>query len=58
MRPSRLLLLAAVVCLALWIGLAFVWALPSGWVHIPLVVGVLLIVRAIVSADAERVGGA
>jgi|AP12_2_1047962.scaffolds.fasta_scaffold42858_2 uncharacterized membrane protein len=54
MRLSRWLALAAVACLALWIVLAFVAAIPSGWVHVPLVVGVLLVVRAIVAADAER----
>jgi uncharacterized membrane protein len=54
MSPSRLLTLSAVVCLAAWILLAFVLALPSGWVHVPLVAGVLLVVRAIVFADEER----
>lgn len=54
MRPSLLLLLLAVLCLAVWVGLAFVAAVPSGWVHVPLVAGVLVLVRAIVAADAER----
>ena len=40
--------IAAVLCLLVWIVLAFVLALPSGWVHIPLMFGVLLIVKAIV----------
>lgn len=43
--------IAAVLCLAIWIALAFVFAIPSGWVHIPLIVGVLLIVRAIVNGN-------
>ena len=43
----------AVVCLALWVTLAFVLAIPSGWVHIPLIPGVLLIVKAIVDSDRE-----
>lgn len=58
MRPSRLLTLVALVCLVLWIVLAFVRPIPSGWVHVPLVVAVLLIVRAIVAADTERAGRA
>jgi uncharacterized membrane protein len=54
MRPSTLLTLATVACLALWLVLAFVVAWPSGWAHVPLVAAVLLAVRAIVAADAER----
>lgn len=54
MRQSRWLALAAATCLAVWIVLAFVVAVPSGWVHALLAVGVLVLVRAIVSADAER----
>jgi uncharacterized membrane protein len=54
MPPSRVLTLSAVLCLAAWIVLAFVVSLPSGWVHVPLVAGVLLVVRAIVAADEER----
>ncbi len=38
----------AALCLMVWITLAFLLALPTGWVHIPLIVGVLLIVKAIV----------
>ncbi len=56
MRASHWLTLAAVACLGLWVVLAFVFAVPSGWVHLPLAVGVLVIVRAIVAADAERAG--
>ena len=56
MRLSRLLALASILCLALWIALAFVIAWPSGWAHVPLVAAVLLAVRAIVAADAERAG--
>ena len=39
---------AAALCLLIWIYLAFVMAIPSGWVHLPLVAAVLLIVKAIV----------
>jgi hypothetical protein len=56
MPLSRLLTLIAVLCLAAWIALAFVWPIPSGWVHVPLVAAVFVIVRAIVAADAERAG--
>ncbi len=41
--------IAAILCLLVWIALTFVIAIPSGWVHIPLILGVLLIVKAIVS---------
>ena len=44
--------IAAVLCLVVWVTLAFVLALPSGLVHIPLILGVLLIVKAI--ADQKR----
>ncbi len=54
MALSRTLTLIAVLCLAAWVVLAFVVALRSGWVHLTLVAGVLLIVRAIVAADEER----
>jgi hypothetical protein len=41
---------AAVLCLIVWIALAFVIAIPSGWVHVPLILGVLLTVKAIAEA--------
>ncbi|MFQ6045295.1 MAG: hypothetical protein ACE5PT_02915 [Gemmatimonadales bacterium] len=43
----------AIVCLALWVALAFVVAIPSGWVHVPLAAGVILIVVAIVGGGRE-----
>jgi hypothetical protein len=43
----NLSLLAAVVMLALWIVLAFVVALPSGWVHLLYAGGVMLLVRRV-----------
>ena len=45
--------IAASLCILVWIVLAFVIAIPSGWVHIPLILGVLLIVKAIVEAGQE-----
>ncbi|HXV85088.1 MAG TPA: hypothetical protein VD793_00235 [Gemmatimonadales bacterium] len=47
-------LLAAVGCLLLWIVLAFVVAWRSGWAHLPLAVGVILLVKAMVEADEVR----
>jgi hypothetical protein len=44
---------AAVLCIVVWVILAFVLALPSGWVHVPLIFGVLLIVKAIVDSTRE-----
>lgn len=40
--------LAAILSLFVWVLITFVLALPSGLVHIPLILGVLLIVKAIV----------
>lgn len=50
MRRARWSLLAAVVCLAAWVILAFVIALPTGWVHAPLAIGTVLIAAAIVES--------
>jgi uncharacterized membrane protein len=36
-------LIGAVLSLLLWIFLAFVVAIPNGWVHVPLVVAVVLL---------------
>jgi hypothetical protein len=58
MRRSRLLALVALACLILWIVIAFVWPIPSGWVHVPFVAAVFFVVRGIVAADAERAGDA
>jgi hypothetical protein len=43
-------LIGALACAALWIVLAFVAAIPSGWVHVPLVAAVILLARAIVTS--------
>ncbi len=42
-------LLAAVAALVVWIVLAFVVRVPAGWVHGFLAVGVLLLVRRVVT---------
>lgn len=38
---------AAVLCLAAWAVLVYVLATPSGWVHIPLALGCVLLARGI-----------
>ncbi|MBI2071697.1 MAG: hypothetical protein HYT81_01460 [Gemmatimonadetes bacterium] len=45
--------LLALVSLALWAVLAFALAIPSGWVHGPLALGVVLIAVGIVRADEK-----
>ncbi len=48
---SRISMLAAFVFLVLWIYLTFVRAIPSGWVHVPLILCVVCVVYAIVEKD-------
>ncbi len=48
-------ILGGVACLGLWIVLAFVAAIPSGWVHLPLAIGVTLIARGLVLAQPPDV---
>jgi len=43
-------LLIAVVLLALWIILAFVAAIPSGWVHAPLAAATIFIAKGIIDS--------
>jgi TRAP-type C4-dicarboxylate transport system permease small subunit len=50
MTPARWYWLGAVVLLAAWVVLAFVVAVPSGWVHAPLAIGTVLIAMAIVES--------
>jgi hypothetical protein len=38
----------ALLLLILWVVLTFAAAIPSGWVHVPLAVGCLLVARGIV----------
>ncbi len=38
---------AAIFCVIGWIILAFVLAIPSGWVHLPLALGTVLLAKAI-----------
>jgi hypothetical protein len=50
----NLYFLLAVICLVLWLVLAFGLALPSGWVHIPLAAAAVLVAVGIVKADETR----
>lgn len=45
--------LLALAALILWAVLAFGVALPTGWVHVPLVLGVVLIAVSIVKSGEE-----
>ncbi len=47
-------LLAGFALVLLWIGLAFVVAWPSGWAHLPLAAGAVLIAVGIVRSDSNR----
>jgi len=47
-------LVGGLALLILWLVLAFVMAIPNGWVHLPLAAGTVLIARGIVEADARR----
>ena len=47
-------MLTAAACLMLWIVLAFVLSLPTGWVHILLAAGIVLLAVGIVNADTPR----
>ena len=48
MRSPVMLALAAALAIALWIVLTFVMTLRTGWTHLLLVAGVLLIVVSVV----------
>ncbi len=39
---------AAILSIAAWIVIAFVVAWPTGWAHLPLILGVVFLARAIV----------
>jgi len=50
-------LAGAAGCIALWVVLAFVMAIPSGWVHIPLALGACLIAIAIIESNPAEGDG-
>jgi len=43
----NLFVIAALLSLAAWVVLAFVLAVPSGWVHVPLAAGCVLMARGL-----------
>lgn len=53
----NLYFLLALISLILWAVLALAMAIPSGWVHLPLAVGTVLVAVGIVEADARRRSG-
>ncbi len=54
MRNPVLVLLAAAGSLVLWVVLTFLMDLRSGWTHLPLAVGVRLIVVGLEERDERR----
>ncbi len=50
----NLYFLLGLICLVLWLVLAFGLAIPSGWVHTPLAVAAVLFAVGIVKADETR----
>ncbi len=47
-------LLVGLVSLAVWLVLVFVLQVAAGWIHIPLVLGVLALVKAIVDGGPSK----
>ena len=54
-RPVALI--GGVVLLALWVLLAFVLAIPAGWVHLALAVGICLLAVAITLTEPAAPAG-
>ena len=50
----NLALISAVLCLVLWVVLAFIAAIPSGWVHLPLAAGTVLLAISFVHGGKRR----
>lgn len=48
--PNTVMLIAALVLIALWIGLVAA-QVPSGWIHLPLALGTLLLTRWIALSE-------
>ncbi len=47
-------LLVAAASLVLWLVLVFVLQVAAGWIHIPLVLGVLALVKTIVEGGPSK----
>jgi len=50
MHPATMV---AILSLVVWVILAFVVAIPSGWVHVPLGLGCVLLVRGLVGPRTD-----
>jgi hypothetical protein len=50
--PNAVTLVVALASLALWIGLVLA-QVPNGWIHLPLALGVTLLVRWIAGHEPE-----
>lgn len=49
----NLSLALGILCLAVWIALAFVIPVGAGWVHLFLAAGVILLIRRVVTGRRE-----
>ena len=49
-------LLVGLFLIVSWIGLQYLVQPPTGWIHVALIAGVVLVIRSIVTRDAERNG--
>ena len=47
-------LVLAVACIVVWVILAFGLAIPSGWVHVPLAAGGILLARGILGTGTRQ----
>ena len=55
-RDQMKFLLVGTASLGAWMILAFGLAIPSGWVHVPLAVGTVLIAMGVVTGRGKSTG--
>ena len=55
-RDQMKLMLVGTASLVAWMILAFGLAIPSGWVHVPLAVGMVLIAMGVVTGGGKSTG--
>ena len=55
-RDQMKFLLVGAASLGAWMILAFALAIPSGWVHVPLAVGTVLIAMGVVTRRGKSAG--
>ncbi len=53
---AALLAALALVALVIWVVLTLVLGVRSGWAHLPLVIGVLILAKAIVESGTREPG--